>query len=103
MHLIKVPAEDGRYKYSLPQETRTIPLHKFKRALLDHFLSVDYADNLVVMKCLPGTANTLGALLDGWIGLKSWVQLVVMIPFSFICRSKEMSSKVVETLHNLMS
>ncbi|QJD82305.1 transcriptional regulator AhrC/ArgR [Cohnella herbarum] len=65
MQLIKVPLEDGRYKYSMPQDQRFNPAHKLKRALLDHFVNADSADNLVVLKCLPGTAGTIAALIDG--------------------------------------
>jgi transcriptional regulator of arginine metabolism len=65
MQLIKVPLEDGRYKYSMPQDQRFNPAHKLRRALLDHFVNADAADNLVVLKCLPGTAGTIAALIDG--------------------------------------
>lgn len=103
MQLIKVPTEDSKYKYSLPQEQRSVPIHRFKRALMDHYLSIDYADNLVVMKCLPGTASTLGAMLDNM----DWSEVMGTIcgddTILIICRSKEKSTKVVETIHNLLS
>jgi transcriptional regulator of arginine metabolism len=65
MQLIKVPLEDGRYKYSMPQDQRFNPTQKLKRALLDHFIHADSAENLVVLKCLPGTAGTIASLIDG--------------------------------------
>ncbi|AJY77247.1 transcriptional regulator AhrC/ArgR [Paenibacillus beijingensis] len=103
MQLIKIPAEDGRYKYSLPQEQRAVPVNKLKRALLDHFLHIDYTDNLVVMKCLPGTANTIGALIDGM----DWPEVMGTIcgddTILIICRSREQSGKLVQTLHGMMN
>lgn len=64
LHLVKVPMLDGRYKYSLPSDQRFNPLQKLKRALMDSFVSIDYANNLIVMKTLPGNANAIGALID---------------------------------------
>lgn len=62
--LIKIPMDDGRYKYSMPTDQRYNPIQKLKRALVDNFLHIDHTNNLVVMKCLPGTANSIAALLD---------------------------------------
>ncbi|MCD8500428.1 MAG: transcriptional regulator ArgR [Bacillaceae bacterium] len=64
LHLVKVPMQDGRYKYSLPADQRFNPLQKLKRALVDSFISIEKANNLIVMKTLPGNANAVGALID---------------------------------------
>ncbi|HLU22226.1 transcriptional regulator AhrC/ArgR [Lederbergia graminis] len=64
LHLVKVPLADGRYKYSLPADQRFNPLQKLKRALTDSFVGIDYAQNLIVMKTLPGNAQAVGALID---------------------------------------
>lgn len=64
LHLVKVPMQDGRYKYSLPADQRFNPLQKLKRALVDSFVSIEKSNNLIVMKTLPGNANAVGALID---------------------------------------
>ncbi|MCJ7839365.1 transcriptional regulator ArgR [Lederbergia sp. NSJ-179] len=64
LHLVKVPLPDGRYKYSLPADQRFNPLQKLKRSLTDSFVGIDYAQNLIVMKTLPGNAQAVGALID---------------------------------------
>ncbi|CDN43432.1 MULTISPECIES: transcriptional regulator AhrC/ArgR [Paenibacillus] len=103
LQLIKVPAEDGRYKYSLPQEQRFVPVNKLKRSMLDNFLGVDQADNLVVMKCLPGTANGIASLLDGM----EWPEIMGTISgddtILIICRKKEGGSKIVDLLLGMMN
>ncbi|WP_285891200.1 transcriptional regulator AhrC/ArgR [Paenibacillus pasadenensis] len=103
LQLIKIPAEDGRYKYSLPQEQRFIPVNKLKRAMLDNFLHVDQAENLVVMKCLPGTANAIASLVDGM----EWPEIMGTISgddtILLICRNKEFGSKIVEQLLAMMN
>lgn len=102
--LIKVPAAEGKYKYSIPQEQhRQNPIHKLKRALLDHFVHIDFTDNLVVMKCLPGTANTIAALIDNM----EWAEVMGTIcgddTILMICRTKAQSGEVVERLLELLN
>ncbi|WP_168119233.1 transcriptional regulator ArgR [Paenibacillus sp. HB172176] len=102
--LIKVPLEEGHSKYSLPQDNQRFnPIHKLKRALLDHFTSIDYTDNLVVLKCLPGTANAIGAMLDSM----EWKEVMGTIcgddTILVICRSKQESDQVVERLLSLLN
>ncbi|MBK3494042.1 transcriptional regulator ArgR [Viridibacillus sp. YIM B01967] len=64
LHLIKVPLQDGRYKYSLPADQRFNPIQKLHRALADAFISIDGAGHFLVMKTLPGNAHAIGSLLD---------------------------------------
>lgn len=76
MQLIKVPMDDGRYKYALPAvQPRVNATQKLRRTLADNFVSVDHAENLIVMKCLPGTANAVASLIDqlDWSGLMGTV------------------------------
>ncbi|GLC88771.1 transcriptional regulator AhrC/ArgR [Lysinibacillus piscis] len=64
LHLVKVPLQDGRYKYSLPADQRFNPVQKLHRALADAFVSIDGASHFLVMKALPGNANAIASLLD---------------------------------------
>lgn len=102
--LAKVPIAEGRYKYSLPMEQqRQNPIHKLKRAIVDHFASIDFTENLVVLKCLPGTANTIGALIDNM----EWDEVMGTIcgddTILIICRTKEQSSAMVERLLEMLN
>ncbi|MEK3881538.1 transcriptional regulator ArgR [Paenibacillus sp. PL2-23] len=101
--LIKVPVADGRYIYSMPIEQRQNPVHKLKRAMLDHFAHIDFTDNLVVLKCLPGTANAIGALIDNM----EWSEVMGTIcgddTILIICRTKEQSAQIVERLLAVMN
>ncbi|MDP5273613.1 transcriptional regulator AhrC/ArgR [Chengkuizengella axinellae] len=98
LHLIKVPLNDGRYKYAIPVEKKFNPIHKLKRSLVDNFLHIDAADNLLVMKCLPGTANAIGSLLDNL----EWNEILGCIcgddTILIICRTKEQSVEVKDKL-----
>ena len=96
--LIKIPMDDGRYKYSLPTDQRYNPIQKLKRALVDNFLHIDHANNLVVMKCLPGTANSIAALLDNI----EWTEVMGTIcgddTILIICRTEDNSVSVIERI-----
>jgi len=102
LHLIKVPLADGRYKYSLPTDQRYNPQQRLKRALTDHFLSIDFTDKLLVMKCLPGTANAIGALVDQM----EWPEIMGSIcgddTILIICRTKNDSKGIVRRIKELM-
>lgn len=71
LHLVKVPMQDGRYKYSLPADQRFNPIQKLHRILADAFVSIDGASHFLVVKALPGNANAIGILLDhlDWEGI----------------------------------
>jgi transcriptional regulator of arginine metabolism len=102
MQLIKVPLEDGRYKYSMPQDQRYNPAHKLKRALLDHFIGAEAAENLIVVKCLPGTAGTIASLIDGM----DWPEVVGTISgddtILLISKTKGHGEDVLGRIHDMM-
>jgi len=64
LHLVKVPTNNGSYKYSLPADQRFNPLSKLKRSLMDAFVKIDSASHLIVLKTMPGNAQAIGALMD---------------------------------------
>lgn len=102
LHLVKVPMNDGRYKYSLPADQRFNPLQKLKRTLTDSFISIDYADHLIIMKTLPGNANAIGALIDKL----DWEDLMGTIcgddTILIICRSKDVSADVSQRFLDML-
>jgi transcriptional regulator of arginine metabolism len=103
LHLIKTPLDNGRYKYSMPTEQRFNPLQRLKRALTDHFSSIDFTENLVVLKCMPGTANAIGSIIDNM----EWNEVMGTIcgddTILIICRTKEHSRIVVNQILAMIS
>lgn len=101
--LIKVPTDDGRYKYSLPTTQRYNPVQKLQRALVDSFVHIDHTGNLVVMKCLPGTANSVAVLLDNM----EWPDLLGTIcgddTILLICRNEEYSNYIIDQIMGFIS
>ncbi|QSO55389.1 arginine repressor [Alicyclobacillus curvatus] len=64
LQLIKVVGSHGRYKYAIPVTSATVSLQTLQRKLSDVFVSMTRAQNLLVLKVLPGNAHSIGAMLD---------------------------------------
>lgn len=63
--LIKVPADDGRYRYAFPVENTTAFLQpRMERIFQDSVVGMDYSENIIVIKTLPGTAQAVAAAID---------------------------------------
>jgi len=65
MMLIKVPTGDGRYRYAYPMQNAVIFTEdRMQRLFQDTVIHCDYSENIVVVKTLPGGANTVASALD---------------------------------------
>ncbi|GAB3791472.1 transcriptional regulator AhrC/ArgR [Virgibacillus kimchii] len=64
LRLVKVPATNGTYKYSLPADQKFNPLNKLKRLIMDAFVKIEHASHFIVLKTLPGNAHAIGVLID---------------------------------------
>ena len=64
LKLTKMAAEDGRQKYMVYQERDDVTNEKYVRVLRDGFLSMDMAQNILVIKTVSGMAMAVAAALD---------------------------------------
>ncbi|BCA85303.1 arginine repressor [Enterococcus saigonensis] len=64
LKLIKVPSQEGGYRYSLPAETAEDVGAKLEKMLKDAFVSVDQMEKFVVLKTLPGNASAIANLIE---------------------------------------
>ena len=63
--LIKLPTGDGRYRYAFPLEKNVIfSQSRMVRMFQDSVTSIDYSENIIVIKTLPGAANAVASTLD---------------------------------------
>jgi len=73
MRLIKVSSPTGEYRYSLPPSApqHGDPVEMAKRIFANSVLSVDYSENLVLIRTLPGHAGAVGDAVDdlNWAGI----------------------------------
>ena len=65
LKLFKVPAGDGRQKYALFLQEESEELDaKYVRVFKDGYLSMAMAQNMLVLKTVPGMAMAVAAALD---------------------------------------
>ena len=64
LKLTKVQAENGRQKYVVLESPRGTSAIKYIRILKDGFVSMDMAQNILVIKTVSGMAMAVAAALD---------------------------------------
>jgi transcriptional regulator of arginine metabolism len=64
LHLVKVPDGNG-YRYSLPDmHVPPTSQERLQRVFRDSVITIDYCENLIVIKTLPGAAQSVASLID---------------------------------------
>ena len=64
LKLTKVPYEGGRQKYAVHQTVETEMNEKYIRILRDGYVSMDMAQNILVIKTVSGMASAVCAAID---------------------------------------
>ena len=71
LRLLKTLGSDGKYRYSTGKTDTLDISSKFYTLFSDSVLSVDYANNIAVIKCMTGMAQAVCAAMDSihWDGV----------------------------------
>lgn len=64
LKLTKVPTDDGKQRYAVHQKDESEMSEKYIRVLKDGFVSMDMAQNILVIKTVSGMASAVCAALD---------------------------------------
>lgn len=65
LHLVKELSDQGSYRYALPEQSGPTNMTSRLRTIFrESVVSYDYAQNLVVVKTMPGLGSAAGAALD---------------------------------------
>lgn len=63
--LIKVPDEEGNYKYALANQKSTAENKYWLKKMFNNLVAdIDFSDNIILLKTVKGTAGGLGEALD---------------------------------------
>ena len=63
--LIKVPAGSGNYRYALAGGQQLGEVHaRMQRLFRDSVVNIDYSENLILIRTLPGTAHAVASCID---------------------------------------
>ena len=58
MQLVKIPYGNGKYRYAYPVDSQTLHSEdRMQRIFKEMVKKIDYSENIIVIKTMPGTAN----------------------------------------------
>lgn len=63
LRLVKIPADNGYY-YAWPETRVPVQMQRTRRIFSDSVVSMDSSENIIVIKTLPGAAQSIGSLID---------------------------------------
>ena len=64
LRLFKVLSAGGGYKYAMADKAEHGVSERFVRMFVDSVLSITYANNIIIIKTLSGSANVAGEAID---------------------------------------
>ena len=102
LRLIKTLSGSGRYKYSTGSDGSADMSSKFHSLFTDSALSVDYAMNMLVIKCMNGMAQAVCASMDAmywkdFVGTLAGEDTILVV-----CRTEAAARKAMEELQKLI-
>jgi len=101
LRLTKVMTEDGKYKYASIGQSDNGVSNKLLSIFSQSFVSSDYANNLVVVKTLPGMAQAAASAVDSlkWPGILGTIagDDTIMI----ICRAEKIADKLADKFNKM--
>jgi transcriptional regulator of arginine metabolism len=95
LRLAKVLTEDGRYRYAPIAQTDSVLSNRLLTIFSESFISSDYANNIAVVKTLPGMAQAAASAIDA---LK-WPEIIGTIAgddtIMIVCRAEKIAEEIV--------
>lgn len=103
MMLVKVPTGDGRYRYASPMQHAVLfSEDRMQRLFKDTVTGCDYSENIIVIKTLPGGANTVASALDH----AKWPEILGTVAgddnIFVIVKPKEAAPHIIERLQSYL-
>lgn len=103
LKLTKLAISKGKQKYIVVQNTGGWLSDKYLRVLSDGFVTIDRAENLVIIKTVAGMAMAVAAVIDGL----QWEEILGCIAGddTIFCaiRTKEEALSIVDKIKELVS
>ncbi len=102
LRLVKTLTSNGKYRYVTASETQGENRSSFESLFATSVVSIDFAQNLVVIKTYSGMANAVCASLDstdnsGVVGTIAGDDTIFIA-----CRTNELAQKLVATLKKII-
>lgn len=102
LRLVKVMTKDGRYKYATFSHSENVISNKLLTIFTESFVSIDYANNIVVIKTLSGMAQAAASSIDSM----KWHEIVGTIAgddtIMIVCRAEKIAEEMVNKFSRMM-
>jgi transcriptional regulator of arginine metabolism len=102
LRLIKVLTADGRYRYSAMNTDTGSMNDRLLVIIKEAYVSCDYANNILVIKTLPGMAQAVAATLDalGWSDIVGTIagDDTVMV----VCRAEKIAEDLMDKITRMV-
>lgn len=100
--LVKVPYGSGKYRYAFPMDNNPVfSKNRMTRMFQDSVTGMDFSENIIVIKTLPGTANAVASILD----YAKWSDVIGTVAgddnILVVVKPKEAVPEVIKRLHEL--
>ena len=102
LKLTKIISEDGRQRYSLMASEDNENTKKFNRIFKDGVTSLDYAQNIIVIKTLNGMAMAVAAVLDNMNNGEIIGSIAGDDTIFCVVKSEEKALKILDKLKNIL-
>ena len=103
LHLIKEPIGQGKYRYAVSvQRNRLNVADKLRTIFRESIISVDYAQNIVVIKTMAGLANAAAAALDSMSIPYMVRSLAGDDPAMLVMRDTESARSFCDEIHEML-
>lgn len=102
LRLVKTMVDSERYKYSSISQSDSNISNKLLTIFTESFVSCDYANNIVVVKTLPGMAQASGSAVDAL----RWTDIIGSIAgddtIMIVCRAEKIAEELVNKLNKMI-
>lgn len=103
LRIVKTLSSKGRYRYSTGKENSKDISTKFISLFADSVLSVEAAQNILVIKCMTGMAQAVCAAMDansiqGFVGTLAGDDTIIVI-----CKTTEIALEKQEELKKMIN
>lgn len=101
LRLTKVMNQNGRYKYASITKAENVFSNRLLTIFTESFVSCDYANNIVVVKTLPGMAQAAAAAIDS-LKLSDIVGTIAGDDtIMLVCRAEKIAEEIVEKFNKM--
>lgn len=101
LKLIKVMAEDGRYKYAPLSQGESMVSNRLLTVFSQSLVTCDYANNIVVIKTLPGMAQAAASAIDSLKQSEILGTIAGDDTIMIVCRAEKLAEELVNRLSRM--